>query len=291
MYLTHTLDFYMNPVYFFSALIIIVVWGLNIVVGKLGVLSIPPILLVSMRATLVAMLLSPFLKKLPDRKSLFGIIILVFGVLQFVCLFVGLTGVDGGVAAIALQTLVPFGVILARIKFGERMSFLQILGLSAAFAGVVVIAGEPQVVSRPEYLGIVVAGAFCMALGSVLIKDLGPINVFRLHGWLALGSAPLLLLASFVLEDNQFGALMKAGWTSWGAIVFTAVATTIIGHGLWAYLLQKLPVYKVMPINLLVAVAGVVFSTIILHEPLTVEIFIGGTMTLTGVAMIQLVRT
>lgn len=280
----------MNPVYVLAALVIIVVWGLNIVVGKLGVASIPPLLLVSLRATLVALLLAPFLKKPPTRKALFGVIILVFGVLQFVFLFVGLTGVDGGVAAIALQTLVPFGLLLARFKFGERISWLQFCGLVAAFAGIVIITGEPKSNSSPEFLALVIAGAFCMALGSVLIKELGPISVFRLHGWLALGSSPLLLLIALLLVDDPLGSLKNAGWTGWGAILFTAVATTIIGHGLWAYLLQKLPVYRVMPLNLLAAVAGVSFSVILLHEPLTTSMLVGGSITLTGVAVIQLRR-
>jgi O-acetylserine/cysteine efflux transporter len=277
----------MRLVYVAAAFTVIVVWGFNIVVGKLGVVALPPLLLVALRATCVAVLMVPFLRSMPERKALFGVIILIFGVLQFVGLFVGLTGVDGAVAAIALQTLVPFGMILGRIKFGERLNLLQILGLVAAFGGVVVIAGEPKVASRMGHLLLVIGGAFCMAYGSVLIKDLGPMNIFRLQGWLALGSAPLLFLASLIFEHHQVDALTHAGWTGWGAVLYTGIATTIIGHGLWAYLLQHLPVYRVMPISLLAAVAAVAFSIFLLGEPLTLNIFIGGVLTLSGVAVIQ----
>lgn len=280
----------MKPIHLLSALIIILVWGLNIVIGKLGVLSLPPIFFVSLRSALVGVLLLPFLKSFPEKRKTFLLTVVVFGVLQFLCLFVGLTKVDGAVAAITLQTLVPFGVILGRFKFNERISRFQILGFITAIIGIIIVAGEPKTATKLEYLALVILGAFCTASGSVLIKDLGSMSVFRIHGWIALCSFPILFVTSILFENNQIQAMSTAGWKGLGAVAFTAIGTTIIGHGLWAFLLQNLPVYRVMPINLLVAISAVVFSILLLNEPLTASIIIGGSFTILGVTSIQISR-
>lgn len=48
-----------------AALVVVLIWAYNFIIGKIGVMQLPPLLLIGLRFALVAVLLAPFL----DRKS------------------------------------------------------------------------------------------------------------------------------------------------------------------------------------------------------------------------------
>ena len=62
--------------------------------------------------------------------------------------------------------------------------------------------------------------------------------------------APLpLLLLSFTLEDHAaiFRALLHPTLAVWGGAAFLAYGATIVGFGLWSYLLSRHPAAEVTP--------------------------------------------
>ena len=205
-------------------------------------------------------------------------------------MFSGLQGVDAGPAAIAIQLTAPFSAILAAVYYRERMGRWQLLGMGVAFVGVYVLAGDPTAAPSIPHLLLVVAAAFTWAVANILIKRLRGINVFVLNAWVALLALPQLLLASFLLEHGQFEALAAADWRGWGAILYMAVGASITAYGLWYYLIGKYEVNRIVPMTLLSPVLAVVFAVLILDEPLSVRIVLGGALTLAGVAMIQFLR-
>ena len=122
----------MRPLDGAAALAVIVIWGLNFVVGKIGVAQIPPLLLMAVRFALVAALLAPFLRPLGRSWGLVIAISVVLGGLHFGLMFSGLQGVDAGPAAIAIQLTAPFSAILAAVYYRERMGRWQLLGMGVA---------------------------------------------------------------------------------------------------------------------------------------------------------------
>jgi O-acetylserine/cysteine efflux transporter len=281
----------MRPLDWAAALAVIVIWGLNFVVGKIGVTQIPPLTLVAVRFALVAVLLSPFLRPLGRSWPLVAAVSVVLGGLHFGLMFSGLGGVDAGLAAIAIQLTAPFSAILAAIFYRERLGPWQMLGMGIAFAGVYVLAGAPATTTTSvPHLLLVVAAAFAWALANILIKRLRGINVFVLNAWVALLALPQLILASLLLEHGQLQALAAADWRGWGAIVYMALGASITAYGLWYYLLGKYEVNRIVPMTLLSPVLAVVFAALILDEPLSLRIVLGGLLTIAGVAMIQFLR-
>jgi O-acetylserine/cysteine efflux transporter len=247
--------------------------------------------MLALRFALVGVLLAPFLRRLPGVgwPQLLAVS-LVFGTGHFGLMFSGLAGVDASLAAIAIQLTVPFSALVARLSFGERLSGWQIGGMVLAFAGVAVLGGAPERPTSVVHLLLVVAAGLAWAVGNVLVKRLGPVNVFALNAWLGLLAAPQLLLASLLFESGQGAALRSAGWSGWGAVVYMAVFSSILGYGLWYYLVDKHPLNKIVPLTLLSPVLAVVFAVLLLGEPLTWRIIAGGAVTLAGVAIIQLLR-
>lgn len=274
-----------------ASVAVILIWAFNFIVGKVGVQELPPLLLMGLRFALVALLLAPFLRPPgPGRWPLIAALAVVLGCMHFGLLFVGLSGVAAGPAAIAIQLTVPFSAALAAIFYKEHLSLWQLAGMGVAFAGVWLLADAPAQPPDLPHLLMVIIAAWSWSCANVLIKRLGPINVFTLNGWIALLTAPLLLAASAVFEHGQFAAIASADWRAWGAIVYMAVGASVIAYGLWYYLIAKHEMNRIVPMTLLSPVLAVLLAALLLDEPLTTMLLIGGAVTLVGVAMIQFLR-
>jgi len=277
-----------KPLDTFWAVVVIVIWGLNFVAGKFGLAQIPPLLLMTLRMSLVVILLFPFLKVQPGRMGQFAVVSVALGGLHYSLMFVGLSGVDVGPASIAVQLMVPFSAVLAWFFFRERLRRPQIGGMMMAFAGVYVLSGGTERAPQVPYLLSVVGAAFALALATILIKRLGPISIFTLNAWISLFTVPQLLAATLIFEEGQMAALRGADWHAWGAVVFMAIMVTIVSHGLYYYLVRKYEVNQVVALTLLTPVAAMLLAVLILGEEPSLEVIAGGALVVAGVAMIQL---
>ncbi|HEY7690600.1 MAG TPA: EamA family transporter, partial [Dongiaceae bacterium] len=135
------------------------VWGVNFAVAKAGVTAMPPIAFVSLRFAAVAIVLLPFLRWPPPRWIDLLLLSVVLGVVHFSLMFSGLVGLDISTASIAIQLQVPFAALLAAYFFGDKLGWRRLTGMAIAFAGVVLIAGEPRLVGNLVPLLLVVAAA------------------------------------------------------------------------------------------------------------------------------------
>jgi O-acetylserine/cysteine efflux transporter len=195
---------------------------------------------------------------------------------------------DGSTAALLSQSQVPFAALLAAVFFRDRLGWRRVLGLGVAFAGVVMIVGEPRFGNDLLPPLLILAGSFFWAFANILIKRLGSIEGFALSGWFSLFAAPQLLVLSLLLEHGQGPALRAAGAAGWGSVVYGALAVTILSYALWYPLIRRYPVNQTMPFTLLVPLFGVASSAAILGERLTWQTAVGGAATIAGVAIIVL---
>ena len=273
-----------------AALLVMLLWGLNFVVAKIGLTQLPAIWLVALRFALVAAILLPFVAC--PRSQLLAIykLSLSLGVVHFALMFSALKYVDAAVAAICIQIQVPFSALLAAIFLGDRLGWRRGIGMAVALAGVAVLMGEPQQGSEPWAIGLVLAAALVWSVATLQIKNLGHVDGLALNAWLALFSAPQLALVSLVLEDGQFAAMADADWRGYGAVLYQSLIVVIVCYGIWYALLRRYPVNLVMPWTLLVPVFGVAAGILLLDEAATWSRLIGGAVTILGVAMILLRR-
>lgn len=268
---------------------VVLVWGLNVVVVRIGVQEIPPLFLAALRFTLVGLLLAPFFR--PARADLAGVtaLSLLLGVGHFGLMFVGLRGVEAATASIAIQLGVPISALLARVMFGERLGWAGVLGMALAFTGVGLLAGEPSLTGVGPLL-IVVLSMTNWALSNVLVKRLRTVGPLVLNGWVSLLAVPWLLALSALFEHGQAAALAAATWRGWGAVAFTALGASIVAYTLWYHLIATHPVNKVVPVTLLSPVIGMAGGILVLGEAPTWHKLVGGALTVAGVAIIELRR-
>lgn len=281
----------LRPVDVVASLVVVLLWAINFLAGKIALRELPPMLMLALRFVLVAGLLLPFLPRLP-RRSLLRVALLscVLGVCHFGLMFAGLAGVDAGPAAIAIQLTIPFSALLAAVCFGERLGPVQVLGMGLAFVGVYLLAGESTRPVSVYHLLLVVGAAFAWAVANVVIKRLGPVNVFALNGWVAVFAIPQLLVVGLLFERGQVHSMAVASWHAYAAVAYMAVCSSIIAYGLWYYLIERYPMNRIVPLTLLSPVLAVLLAVVLLGEPLTVDTVIGGLLTLAGVAVIEILR-
>jgi len=267
------------------------VWGVNFAVGKAGVLIMPPIAFVSLRFLAVALVLLPFLHWPPPRWRDLLLLSVVLGSVHFSLMFTGLAGIDISTASIAIQLQVPFAAMLAAYFFSERLGWRRLSGMAIAFAGVVLIAGEPRLGGNLVPLFLVIAAACVWAFANILIKRLGDdVGVWPLNGWIALLAVPQTALLSFLTEDNQIAAIIAGGWELAAWIAYQAVLVTVFGYGVWYSCMRRYSVNQVMPFTLLVPLFGVLSGVVFFDDKLTWPMVVGGVGTILGVAIIIIRR-
>ena len=277
----------MQPRDIAAATAIVLLWSVNFSVNKIAVSQLPPVLMVAMRFTLMAVILAPMLR--PTGKPFWRILLISFtlGGLHFGLFFAGLKGIGAGMAAIVCQLAVPFSSVLAAIFFRERTGPLQIAGMAVAFGGIYIIAGAPELTFDALHLTLTIASALAFAAASIQIKMLGPINGFVLNAWVAVLAVPQMFVASLVLESGQLETLAAADWRGWTAMVFTTINGGVLAFGLWYYLLGRYPVNRIVPLTLLAPAIAIFIAAAALDEPLTVKVLTGAALTLIGVALVQ----
>lgn len=268
-------------------LFVIAIWALNIIVIKLGVADLPPLLLTTLRFALVAALLVPFHPVHRHQLPFLLLLSLTFGSLHFALLFIGLGQAEAGTGALLVQMGTPFATVLAVIFLREHLDARRLIGLLLSFGGVMVLAGGPTL-PAPLPLALLLLSALGWAISQLLIKRGPKIPPLALAGWIALFSVPQVALGSWWFETDHIAALTNAGWAGWGAVVYTAVMSSIVAYGIWYGLLRRHPVSRVTPLTLLMPVGAVLLGAWLLGDSLNIYKLAGGGLVLAGLALIIL---
>ena len=266
------------------------VWGLNLVVTRWVVFdaAVPPVFFAAIRFLGVAVCLIPFLRPIPkDLKTLF-LISMFIGAGHFALLFIGLANAEASAASVVGQLGVPFSTLMSMIFLGEVIGWRRGIGILLAFFGVVIIAVDPASFTISFGLIYIVGAAFIGSVGGILMKWMQPISALQMQAWIGLFSfAPLIALSAF-LETNQWSTYMAGSWMVWGATLFAVVGVSAFGHGAFYHLIKKYDISLLSPLTLMTPIWGVVLSIILLSEPLTAQLIVGGIISLGGVFVIAI---
>lgn len=270
------------------ALLVILVWGVNFAVIKVGLAGVPPLLLGALRFMLAAFPALLFFKapKVPLRLYLvFG---LTMSVGQFAFLFSAIhVGMPSGLASLVLQSQSFFTLVLTVLWLRERWQGNQLAGLLLAAGGLVLI-GSAHGASMP-LLGflLTVAAAAMWACGNLVSRAVGrygPMNQLAFVVWASLvPPLPLLALSGLIEGPEAIAAALQGfSWASFASVAYLAWAATLFGYGVWTYLLARYPVNRVAPFTLLVPLVGLTTGWIAFGETLQPVHFAGGALLMVG---------
>lgn len=273
------------------ALLVIVVWGLNFVVIKMGLHNMPPLMLAGLRFLLVAFpaLLFVARPKIPLKLLLGYGLTISFG--QFAFLFCAIKfGMPAGLASLVLQVQAFFTIILGAFVFGERLQGKQLAGISLAVFGVLVLIEGSLNGQHVALLGfmLTLAAGLSWACGNIFNKlimqhESRP-GIMSLVVWSALIPIVPFMVASFILDGPQvmLNSLVEIDLTTILSLMYLALVASIIGYGIWGSLLGRYETWRVAPLSLLVPVVGLASAALLLDETLSALQLCGAGLIMAG---------
>lgn len=260
------------------ALLVVVVWGLNFVVIKVGLHNMPPLMLAGLRFVLVAFpaLLFVARPKVPLSLLLGYGLTISFG--QFAFLFCAIKfGMPAGLASLVLQAQAFFTIILGAGVFGERLQGKQLAGIALAVFGVLVLIEASLTGQHIPMIGfaLTLAAAFSWACGNIFNKKImshvSRPPVMSLVVWSALIPVVPFMVASLVFDGPalMLQSLVSIDLPTILSLAYLAFVATIVGYGIWGSLLGRYETWRVAPLSLLVPVVGMASAALLLGESLS----------------------
>ena len=264
------------------ATLVAVIWGVNFVVIHVGLESFPPLLFAALRFCLVALAL-PFVPR-PGVPIAYVVAVGVFlSAGQFGLLFVGIDqGMPAGLASLVLQLQAAFTVGLAVLFLGERPRPAQLAGGTLALVGIGIIAAGRASAIPLGALALTIGAAFSWGIGNVATRKASSPNPLGLLVYSSL-IPPLPLLTLSLLTER--GQPVEIGAGGLLALLYVVVLSTLLGFGVWAWLLSQHPASTVAPFTLLVPVVGILSAWLLLSEVPSAAELGGAAVVLAGLAL------
>jgi O-acetylserine/cysteine efflux transporter len=269
------------------ALLVALIWGLNFVVIDEGLAGVPPLVFVAMRFVLVAIPAVFFIR--PPAIGWRNIVAIgaFLSLGQFCLLYLALSvGMPAGLASLLLQTQVILTLVISALFLGEHPTRRQLVGVIVGTIGLGVVVVGHSVTAPWVPLVITLGAALSWAIGNVLSRRAKAASGLSLVVW----SALVVPLPSFALAlmvdgpDTVFGALSQLSLVAILSTVYTAIAASLIGYGIWNTLMARYPTSAVVPFTLLVPVIGIAAAWLVQGEVPTFSEILGGSVMLAGLA-------
>ena len=275
---------------FILLFLICMVWGLNLVLTRWVISDggLQPLFFAGIRFLGILILLSSFLRPIPNNLPMLFLISMGIGAVHFGLLFMGLANADASTVAVVGQLGVPFATVMSMVFLNESIGWKRGTGIFMAFVGAIIISVDPNNFSLEIGLIYVVIATFIASATGILMKRLDPIHPLQMQAWVGLFSFVPLLALSYVFESGQSEIMHNSDWRLWAAIAFAVVAVSIFGHGGFYTLIKKYDISLISPLTLMTPVWGMLFGIVLLQEPVSPNLIIGAAISLGGVLVITL---
>lgn len=276
-----------------AMLFLAVTWGLSIPATKLGLETVPPLMLTALRflvAVPLLMVLAVGRLWVPQRAIPRIAALGVMGIsLGNVAQSFGVQGTSASAATIISATIPVFIVVFAAFRLKQPVTGRQWLGLLAAFAGIALVAtgsgSEAEAASSTTAIGVAwmlvsaVAIAFYYIWSVELSDEYGTMAV---TAWNALaGLVAILPLAAWEMSHTPFQITAQAIWVA----VYLGVMVTGAGILLWLYLLRTVPARIAASVQYVQPVFGIAASAALFGDALGLMFFAGVVLILVGLAL------
>lgn len=275
------------------ALCVVVAWGVNFVVIKLGLQGMPPFLLAGLRFTLVAFPAIFFVRRppIPLRWLVVYGMTISFG--QFAFLFLAIKlGMPAGLASLVLQAQAFFTLLLGALLLAEKLRWNHIFGIIIATLGMFLLAtagmeGQTSAGITLTTMMLTLSAALSWGLGNITNKIImrnRSVPIMSLVVWSAL--VPIVpFFACSLLFDGQAAivySLLHIGLQTVLALFYLAFVATIVGYAIWGNLLSRYETWRVAPLSLLVPVVGIITAALVLDEHLSGQQMLGAVVIILG---------
>ena len=258
-----------------------------------GLADVPPLVFVAIRFLLVIIPAIFFIRPpaIGWRNILAIGAFLSLG--QFALLYLALAlGMPAGLASLLLQTQVVLSVIVSAIVLRERPTRRQLVGIIVGMAGLTVVVVGHSAAAPWLPLVVTMLAALAWAIGNVLSRRAKAASGLSLVVWSGL-VVPIPSLALALIVDTPavvIDSIVNISLVAILSTVYTAVAASLIGYGIWNSLLARYPTSSVVPFTLLIPIIGILAAWVVQGEEPTASELVGGAIMLAGLATAVITR-
>ena len=292
----------MTPLLVLKLTMVAVFWGGAFIAGRILAQSLPimtaafgRIFIASILLVIVVIKIEGSLPRL-NRKQIFLTAILGFtGVfINNICFFGALARVPAGRTSLFVSLTPIVIAILASFFFSERLGVRRWIGILVALIGAIVVITRGDLVSGITDINQSIGLGELMMIGAVfswaaytlisreVIETLSPIvatTYSTLWGFffLSIGALGEFKDIDWVLLD----------WRVWTSVFYLGAFGTVIAF-IWFYEgIQAVGPSRTAIFSNLVPAFGVLFSVLLLGEPILISMVVGGLITALGVSLVN----
>ena len=251
---------------------VIILWAGNFIAITNVVKEVSVFTTLILRFMMVSILLFPLLLKIPSKKDFFYLLIATLAVVpgHFGLLFMSLqeTSSVSGVSVL-IQLAIPFSIVLAWIFYREKPSILRIIGLTISFCGIVILLYDPSLLDNKNAFILAILSALSLGSYFVLIKKIKGVKSLSLVAWTSFLGIPMMY-CMMILNNQSFDEILtiKSNLTYY-SFIYVVVGSSIMGHGIWIYLVKTQDINFISPFLLLIPLVTTFLSAIIFQEEIT----------------------
>lgn len=278
----------MRPIHVLGTVFVMVLWGFNYVMVPIGLEQIPPLLLSFVRLFLLSLSAIFFVKRpqVPFKMILgYG---LTMYAMQFGFLFSAMyAGLSPTLAPLLLQTQVFFTSALAFAFLKERLTKWQIIGALVAFSGIILVGVDSGGSTTLSGLFLILAAAVSWAVGNILSKKIGKVDMVALVIWGSFVAWPPLLLIAFFIEGSHGIEQVFAHLNplSIGSVLYLTYVSLFLGFWIWTRLIYLYPLATIAPFTLLMPIFGSLSSSLAFSLPLHLTQIIASILVIGGLCI------
>ena len=288
----------MSPIVLLAFAAIYVLWGSTYLAMRVGIETIPPLLLAGTRHLITGLILYPILRaKTGIRPS--AAHWRTAAVTGILLLFVGNGGVcwaeqsvPSGLTALLVAMVALWLVVIEWLRpGGTRPSSRVAAGIVLGFAGLVLLVGPAKLggSGRVDPLGAVVliVASFSWACGSLYSKHGQlPSSLFLGAAMQSLAGGAVLWAVGLVAGEGRAFHLTSVSIRSWLGLAYLIVFGSCLGFTAYIYLLKHSTPARVGTYAFVNPVVALFLGWAIAGEPLTLRTGVAAAIILTAVGLV-----
>lgn len=231
------------------------IWGTTYLAIRIGVQSLPPFLMATMRYGIAGILMLLYASwgkgRIPWATIINQIVLGGFMLsLGQGILFWAEKYISSGLTAVLIAALPVWYIITDRRQWPDYLhSKLTLLSIALGITGIVLLF-KNQLTGGAQSSGdmtiiatlVVVLSCFCWAVGSLYYKNHPqPGSLYQHVGWQLMGGMIACLLISGLTGEFKGFSVAAVPLKAWGAVLYLAVAGSIVAYTAMYWLLARKP--------------------------------------------------
>ncbi|MEZ4210449.1 MAG: DMT family transporter [Patescibacteria group bacterium] len=281
-----------------QGLLVVFFWSAAKIAIKFGLAEVSPFALAAIVQTFSALVLIARRKWASTKKTQFKpsyqelMIMIISGVVTFaganLFIAVGLQYVTGSMAGLVATTTSIFGFLLALLFLGERVKWLQGVGVMIVLMGAYIFLAQDFLSGHWLGIGLLLVAEMAFAFGNVMARLISVSQPEDVSTTMSLvgnvvGASVLIPVAALT---GQLGSLAGLPLWVWGMLAVIGIIYAWASV-LWNQVLDKLRVIEVSVLANTMIVQVAILSVIFLGERLSSANIIGGIIVLIGALLVD----